>query len=285
MKYLAFIFFLIVFAVFAAAAPCDFVWNTPFYPTDRCSGSPKQYGGIPQVSYSAVGHNIDIVIKGDESGMVGPSATNPNPPHMPLYKTGYYTVKGGTGSTPPCTPELGTAPNPTYQWCPFDLTVAAGATAYRLSSPTASNKWFNVRATAQAAVNMLRSAQPPQSVQIPSTANLYYGPEDNYIAVFMCGCSAGCSLPSNWECNPGSSKAGQKGTDVGRWIIMPLNHCLVGETRGEGCASDGAGGQICTTLFNCNDQMQWVEMKSPPGSSCSSNGQCTSNSCVANLCQ
>ena len=240
MKWIIFLLF-VVLAVQVVAVPCDFAWNTP-QASERCSTAPKLYGGILVAQYSAVGHNFELEV-GVGSGVSGTG----NAVEIPLFKTAYYTVKEGTATSAACGPPVGpatAAPN-RYQWCPLTLDIRPGTTAYTFSNPSANNKWFNARST----------SQPVFMQDVPINGE-HFLQQDNFIALFMGGCDAACQIQGNVNFN---SITGN-GVTRGRWIVMPFNHCLEGETRSVGCDASGQG---CTAAEFCNNR-QWQAMTVSP---------------------
>ena len=64
---------------------------------------------------------------------------------------------------------------------------------------------------------------------IPVVGDHFLDGQENFLAVFICGCTSDCSHPDNWECN--TRTGGGMGPHNGRWIIMPFNRCVEGEKR------------------------------------------------------
>jgi len=220
MKYILFIFFLIVLSVVVVAGPCDFAWNTATLTSQRCpGGAAKQNGGITSLQYAAASHSFNLLIDPPNDANLGSA------PQLIVSKRAYYTVKDVANVDNSCTGPVGTTT--IYWWCPLDLSIGAGMTPYTFSNPSANNKWFNARAGGS---TIAMTAVPVDSTPTDTAVRDFYLDKDGFIAVFMCGCTGqGCMYQSNWECNPVT--AGLKGVSNGRWILMPFNRCLEGEKR------------------------------------------------------
>src|SRR3989344_6477009 len=244
-------FFLLLMSVMGvSAAVCDFAWGTA---VDMCSSDPKKYGGITGLEYSAATHKYKFSV-----------AATGTATEFPMYKRAYYTVKDGTGGQD-CLDAVWVDPLQKYQWCP--LMLSSTVTPYSFLNPRAQSKWVDARLAAISVTD------------IQVVGDHFLDGQENFLAVFICGCTSDCSHSDNWECNPRTG--GGMGPHNGRWIIMPFNRCIEGEKR---LVPDPNPPGDFTQAYECKNG-QWQEMKLVSGTSCSSSNQCSSNNCVTGICQ
>src|SRR3989344_3879066 len=141
----------------ASGISCDYAWLLPSGAVDPCAAAAKAFRSF-YVVYSAMTESFEADVMVDAA-----------PGQIPVYKTGYYTVKnaGATG----------------YVWRPFELSSlpSSGLLPYEFDNVNGPYNWFNSKQGAAGTLidSMLLSA---------SNEGAIYENAPNYAALFFCGC-------------------------------------------------------------------------------------------------